>query len=40
MRRLPFFYRDCAKRSSWGDVRVLLLFAIDQANQALVARFK
>jgi hypothetical protein len=40
MSRLPFYYRDCQKRSSWGDFRVLLLFAIDQANEPLVEKFK
>lgn len=37
--RLPFFLRDCAKRSSWGDYRDLFLFSVEQCNAALLAGF-
>jgi hypothetical protein len=40
MRRLPFFFRDAAARSSWGDVKVLLLFAIEQNNRSLLESFR
>lgn len=38
--RLSYFIRDVSQRSVWGDYGPLLLFAIDAANAALLARFR
>lgn len=35
-RNLALYYRDAAARSSWGDYRALLIYAIDHANQNLL----
>lgn len=38
--RLAVFILDASKRSSWADPQALTWFAIDQANEALLAGFR
>jgi hypothetical protein len=39
-RRLPIFYRDAMRRSAFGDLETLLLFAIAAANADLLEGFR